>query len=214
MRLYGYWRSTAAYRVRIALNLKQIPCELISVNLLRDGGEQRKDWYLTKNPTALVPTLALSKDIFIRQSLAIIDYLEQTHPTPRLIPEDSLIRAKVIACASDIGMEIHPINNLRVVSHLKMHYEFSEDMAVAWMHHWMHTTFVALEQAIDTASNYCFGNEPTLADVFLVPQVFNAQRWGLDLSPYPTLVKVSEFANQQSAFMQAHPNNQSDALNT
>lgn len=212
MKLYGYWRSTAAYRVRIALNLKQISCELIAVNLAHNGGEHHQGWYLDKNPTALVPTLELSKGIFIRQSLAIIDYLEQAYPTPHLIPEDNMLRAKVMACVSDIGMEIHPINNLRVVNHLKMHHEFSEDMAIDWMHHWMHTTFTALEQTIDASSNYCFGHEPTLADVFLVPQMFNAQRWDLDLSAYPALVKVTEFANQQSAFAQAHPNNQNDAL--
>ena len=197
--------------MRIALNIKQIPCELVRVDLLRDGGDNHQDWYLDKNPTALVPTLELADGTVIRQSLAILDYLEQICPSPRLIPEDPALRAKVMAWVGDIGMEVHPINNLRVINHLKKQHKFSQEMATEWMHHWMHLTFAALEQMLDTKTQYCFGDQPTLADVFLVPQMFNAKRWALNLSPYPNLVRVSAFAHQQPAFFAASPEQQSDA---
>lgn len=209
MKLYSYWRSSAAYRARIAINIKQIPCEIVAVNLLQDG--QHQSWYLDKNPAALVPALELDDGTLIRQSLALIDYLEQIQPLPRLIPEDRTLRAQVIAWTSDIAMEIHPISNLRVIKHLKEHCHFSQEMTVDWVHHWMRKTLAMLEQVVDGGSDYCFGDQPTLADVFLIPQMFNAYRWQLDVSPYPALVKITEFANQRSAFIKAQPENQSDA---
>lgn len=191
--------------MRIALNIKQIQCKLIVVDLLHDGGDNHKDWYLDKNPTALVPTLELDDGTVIRQSLAILDYLEQICPVPRLIPEDHTLRAKVMAWVGDIGMEIHPLNNLRVINHLKQQHGFSQTMAVDWMHHWMRLTFAVLEQTVNANTQYCFGDKPTLADVFLIPQMFNAKRWELDLADYPNLVRINEFASQQSAFVEAAP---------
>lgn len=197
--------------MRIALNIKQIACELVAVDLVRDGGENHQDWYLDRNPTALVPTLELDDGTAIRQSIAILDYLEELCPLPRLIPKDRALRAQVMAWVGDIGMEVHPLNNLRVINHLKTQHGFSQAMATEWMHHWMHLTFAVLEQTVDAKSKYCFGDQPTLADVFLIPQMFNAKRWELDLTGYPKLVRIDEFAGRQSAFVAAAPEQQSDA---
>lgn len=208
MKLYGYWRSSAAYRIRIALNLKGAACELVAVNLL---GEEDKARYAAKNPTALVPTLELDDGACIRQSLAIVDYLERAYPSPRLIPEHPARRAEALAFACDIGMEIHPLNNLRVLRRLKQQHGFSEAGAVEWMHHWMHASFIHLEKLVDAAGPFCFGDAPCIADVFLIPQLYNAARWGLELSAYPNLIRVNNAALMQPAFRDAHPDKQSDA---
>jgi len=208
MKLYTYWRSSAAYRIRIALNLKGAAHELAVVNLL---DEENKANYADKNPTALVPTLELDDGVCIRQSLAIIDYLERAYPTPRLIPQDPVQRADALAFACDIGMEIHPLNNLRVLRRLKERYGFSEDGAVEWMHHWMHSSFIHLEKLVDAEGPFCCGDAPSIADVFLVPQLYNAARWQLDLSAYPNLIRVNNAALLQSAFSDAHPERQPDA---
>jgi len=208
VKLYGYWRSSAAYRARIALNLKGAACELVAVNLLDEDDKAR---YAGKNPTALVPTLELDDGTCIRQSLAIIDYLERAYPAPRLLPEDPARRAAALAFACDIGMEIHPLNNLRVLRRLKQRYGFSEEGAVEWMHHWMHASFAHLEKLVDAAGPYCFGDAPSVADVFLIPQLYNAARWELELSGYPNLVRVNQHAARQPAFIDAHPERQPDA---
>lgn len=209
MKLYGYWRSSAAYRVRIALNLKAAPCRLVAVNLLAEDDKAR---YAAKNPSALVPTLELSDGACIRQSMAIIDYLEREYPEPALIPADSTRRAAVLAFACDIAMEIHPLNNLRVLRRLKDRHGFSEEGVVEWMHHWMHASFVNLEKMADPSGRYCFGDAPTLADVFLIPQMYNAARWELDVSAYPKLTRIDDHATRQSAFSEAHPGRQADAV--
>lgn len=209
MKLYGYWRSSAAYRIRIALNLKDARCELAAVNLL---DEQDKARYADKNPAALVPTLELDDGVCIRQSLAIIDYLERAYPEPQLIPEPPAQRAAALAFACDIGMEIHPLNNLRVLRRLKERHGFSEEGAVEWMHHWMHASFIHLEKLVDADGAFCFGDAPSIADVFLIPQLYNAARWELDASSYPNLMRVNEHALQQPAFVDAHPERQPDAV--
>lgn len=208
MKLYGYWRSSAAYRIRIALNLKGAPCELVAVNLLDEDDKAR---YAGKNPAMLVPTLELDDGVCIRQSLAIIDYLERAYPQPKLIPEDPVARAAAVAFACDIGMEIHPLNNLRVLRRLKEQHGFAEESAVEWMHHWMHASFVHLEKSVDASGPYCLGDAPSVADVFLIPQLYNATRWELEVSGYPNLMRVNAHALRQPAFSDAHPERQSDA---
>lgn len=210
MKLHSYWRSSSAYRVRIALNLKSIEHSIEPVSLVADGGEQHLPGYLKKNPAALVPTLELDNGVCIRQSLAIIDYLENAHPLPALLPSEAMKRKEIYAFACDIGMEMQPTNNLRVVQRLKDKYEFTQQMVVDWMSHWMHATFAVLEQAVG-ADAFCFGGEPTLADVFLVPQMYNASRWELDMSAYPKLCRITERAKAREAFVLAHPDRQSDA---
>ncbi len=209
MKLYTYWRSSAAYRIRIALNIKNIPCKLVSMNLI--AKENREPWYLEKNPTALVPVLELNDGVCIRQSLAIIDYLEKQCPHPPLLHTSFPLRTKALEFACDIGMEIHPINNLRLITYLKEHHNFSQKAVVDWMHHWMHITFAALEKQISPNAEWCFGGQPSVADVFLVPQIYNAQRWELDLTLYPNLLRINEHAQKQPAFAKAHPDLQSDS---
>lgn len=209
MKLYGYWRSSAAYRVRIALNLKAAPCRLVAVNLLAEDDKAR---YAVKNPTALVPTLELDDGACIRQSLAIIDYLERAYPQPALLPSHPARRAEVLAFACDIGMEVHPLNNLRVLRRLKEQHGFSEEGVVEWMHHWMHASFVNLEKMADASGPYCFGEAPTLADVFLIPQMYNAARWEVDVSAYPKLTRINDHATRHGAFSKAHPGRQTDAV--
>ena len=209
MKLYTYFRSSAAYRVRIVINLKQIPCDLLPVSLIKDGGEHRQRPYIEKNPSALVPALVLEDGSVIRQSLAIVDYLEQRYPTPPLLPENPVRRAKALALSSDIGMEIHPLNNLRVLQYLKNQYNFDQEMAVEWMCHWMHTTFAVLEQAVES-DTHCVGDGITVADVFLLPQLYNAERLQMDMGGYPRLMRIKSHLAQHPAFAAAHPDNQPD----
>lgn len=211
MKLYTYFRSSAAYRVRIVINLKQINCELIPVSLIKDGGENHQRWYLDKNQSALVPTLELDDGSTLRQSFAIIDYLEQHHPIPPLLPQNPLLRAKVLALSCDVGMEIHPLNNLRTLKHLKSKYKFDQDMTVEWMQHWMHATFAMMEKTVESDSN-CVGDDVTLADVFLIPQIYNALRWQVDMSAYPRLMCINTHLNQLPAFTNAHPKHQPDTV--
>jgi len=173
--------------------------------------EADKANYADKNPTALVPTLELDDGTCIRQSLAIIDYLERAYPTPRLIPVEPARRAAALAFACDIGMEIHPLNNLRVLRRLKERHGFTDDGAVEWMHHWMHASFIHLEKLVDAEGPFCCGDAPGIADVFLVPQLYNAARWRLDMSAYPNLIRANNAALLQPAFSDAHPQQQADA---
>src|SRR5207248_5572996 len=191
MKLYGYFRSSAAYRVRIALNLKGIAVEHASVHLLKDGGEQRSEHFRSLNPQGLVPALALDDGTVLTQSLAIIEYLELTKPLPRLIPADPVSAAKVRAVALAIACEIHPINNLKVLNYLKGELGHSETQVNAWYQHWLREGLSAVEKMIEGLT-FCFGNAPSLADICLVPQVFNARRNKIDLAPFPKITSVDK----------------------
>lgn len=211
MKLYGYWRSSAAYRVRIALNLKQLSFENIPVHLVKNGGEQHSAAYKTLNSAELVPTLC-DGEFTLNQSLAIIEYLEETYPQPSLLPVDSESRGKARALALDIACDIHPLNNLRVLQYLTGPLALTEQQKQQWILHWLATGFAALEQKLaETAGQYCVGDTVTLADICLVPQVYNAQRFALDMTPYPTISAITQRCQQLAAFALAAPEQQPDA---
>jgi maleylpyruvate isomerase len=213
VKLYSYFRSSASYRVRIALNLKGLPYETIPVHLLRDGGEQLASTYREINPEALVPVLA-DGDHYLSQSLAIIEYLEETHLEPRLLPEAAIDRAYVRALALQIACEIHPLTNLRVLKYLTAELGVSEEVKFAWYKHWITSGFQVLEARLardGRTGMLCFGDKPTLADLCLVPQIFNAHRFEIDMSPFPTLERINNFALSISAFANASPAQQPDA---
>ena len=211
MKLYGYWRSTAAYRVRIALNLKDIAFESISVHLVKNGGEQHSDDYSKLNPNNLVPTL-VDGDFSLNQSLAIIDYLELRNPANSLYPQDIKSRAKVQALALDVACEIHPLNNLRVQQYLASSLSVTNEAKQAWVEHWMNVGFIAIERQLTTsAGKYCFADTITVADICLVAQVYNAHRFNVDMSAYPLINNVVNNCNELPAFIKALPENQADA---
>jgi maleylpyruvate isomerase len=216
MKLYGYWRSSAAYRVRIALNLKGISAEQFSVHLVRDGGEQHKAAYTALNPLELVPTLTLDDELdmdALSQSLAIIEYLDEIHPQTPLLPASALERAHVRAMALTVACEIHPLNNLRVLQYLTQTLGVDEAAKNTWYHHWIASGFAALETLlIRHSGRYCFGDTVTLADLCLVPQVYNARRFNVDLTPYPNIMRVWAECNQLEAFADAAPERQADAV--
>jgi len=181
MILYSYWRSSAAYRVRIALALKALPAEVVPVHLLKEGGQQKTVAYQKLNPAQLVPCL-VDADLTLNQSLAIIEYLDVLHPQVRLIPAEPLLGAQVRAFALDIACDIHPLNNLRVLQYLSGTLGIDETQKNEWIQHWLSQGFSALEQRLaQTAGDCDFGDQLTLADVVLVPQVYNAIRFQLDL---------------------------------
>ena len=211
MKLYGYWRSTAAYRVRIALHLKGIEFDSISVHLVKNGGEQHKDNYAAINPNQLVPTL-IDGDFSLNQSLAIIDYLEATNSGLSLYPDGIQARSKVQALALDIACEIHPLNNLRVQQYLTCDLRLGNEAKSAWVDHWMTVGFNAIEkQLVRTAGCYCFKDQITVADICLVAQVYNASRFNVDMSGYPYINRVVDNCNKLEAFQLALPENQTDA---
>lgn len=212
-RLYGYFRSSAAFRVRIALNLKGIAAELRFVHLLRDGGEQHASDYKALNPQELVPTL-VHNGRAITQSLAIIEYLNEIVPKPPLLPPDPLGRARVREIAYAIACDIHPVNNLRVNQYLKRTFGGDAETQIAWQQHWIAIGFAALETMLSGSSEtgrYCHGDTPTLADICLIPQMANARRVKLDLAPYPTLVRIEAEALKNPAFDAALPAKQPDS---
>ncbi|MEK0082775.1 maleylacetoacetate isomerase [Benzoatithermus flavus] len=209
MRLYDYWRSSAAYRVRIALNLKGISYEQVPVNL-RSGGQRTLD-YTSKNPQGLVPTLE-DGGAHLTQSLAIIEYLDETHPEPPLLPKEPLARAQVRAMAQLVACEIHPLNNLRVLQRLEHRLGLDEREISSWYRHWINEGFAALEARLKTtAGRYAFGDSVTLVDLCLVPQLYNARRYRCDLVPFPTICRVEEACQALPAFDAARPERQPDA---
>lgn len=211
MKLYGYWRSSAAYRVRIVMHLKLLSFESIAVHLVKDGGEQHKEAYTGLNPTHLVPTY-VDEYVTLNQSLAIIDYLDEKYPAVAVYPTNIAEKAKVKALALDVACEIHPVNNLRVQQYLVKTLSVAEQDKLAWSYHWMNIGFAAIEKQLETsAGEFCFGDEITMADICLVPQVYNANRFKLDMSAYPHIVRVVENCNQLPAFIAALPENQADA---
>jgi maleylacetoacetate isomerase/maleylpyruvate isomerase len=212
MKLYGYWRSSAAYRVRIALHLKNIDVEPVLVHLVKNGGEQHSAEYVELNPTHLVPTL-VDGELVLNQSLAIIDYLDNKFPEVPLYPNNVVDKALVHALTLDVACEIHPINNLRVQQYLVNELGCDEQAKLAWSHYWMETGFAAIEKKLTKVSGeYCFGNSITMADLSLIPQVYNANRFNLDMSSFPIINGIVERCNQHPAFIKALPENQSDAL--
>lgn len=213
MKLYTFFRSSAAFRVRIALNLKGLKHELRPVHLLKNGGEQHGESYKHLNPQQLVPTL-VSDGRPITQSLAIVEYLNEIAPEPPLLPKEAVARARVRQLALAVACDIHPLPNLRVVQYLKQRLGADEGAVLAWQRHWMAEGFAALEAQLsgDAATGaFCHGNDPTLADICLVPQLFNGRRWKLDMTPYPTLLRIEETAYKLAAFAAARPENQPDA---
>lgn len=208
MRLYTYWRSTTSYRVRIALNLKGIDYASVPVDLV--AGEQRSDAYAGVNPGRGVPALVLDDGTTLTQSMAILDWLEETHPEPALLPADPIERAHVRAAALGIATDIHPVNNLRVVGRLKS-MGHTQDEATDWMNHWMTEGFAAFQTLILPDTPFCFGDAPGLADICLVPQLYNARRWGTDLAPFARLTEIEGRCLALPAFDAARPEAQADA---
>ncbi|EGU48049.1 maleylacetoacetate isomerase [Vibrio ichthyoenteri ATCC 700023] len=212
MQLYGYWRSSAAYRVRIALNIKRIPYQYIAVNLIKDGGEQHGLAFHDLNPNELVPVL-VHGGVRLNQSLVILDYLDEQFPQPLLVPLSGENRYIIRALAQDIAMDIHPLNNLRVQQYLTNQAKLPEQAKLAWMKHWIEIGFLSLEEKLaKTAGVYCVGAEVSLVDVCLVPQVYNALRLEIDINQYPTIARVYAALNQREAFAMATPERQPDAV--
>lgn len=215
LKLYTYFRSSAAYRVRIALNLKGIDYDSIPVHLLQDGGQQLLPAYRAVNPSALVP--ALDDDgAILTQSLAMLEYLEETRPAVPLLPTDALGRARVRALALAIACDAHPLTNLRVLKYLKNTLGLSDEAKQEWYRHWMAEGLAAVEALLaqgDPAGTglFCHGDSPTMADCCLVPQVFNAQRFAIDLAPYPRVARIHAHCAGLPAFAAAHPSRQPDA---
>jgi maleylacetoacetate isomerase len=200
--------------VRIALNLKGLPCEMLPVHLLRDGGEQLKAAYRQLNADALVPSLALDEGPVLTQSLAIIEYLEEVYPQPALLPTDALDRAWLRSLALSVACDIHPLNNLRILRYLSGEMKVSDGDKDRWYKHWCEQGLAAIEQTLardPRVGRYCYGDTPSLADCFLVPQVANAQRFNCDLSAMPTIVRINDACLQLPAFIDASPARQPDA---
>ncbi|HEX9443607.1 MAG TPA: maleylacetoacetate isomerase [Candidatus Binatia bacterium] len=212
MKLYTFFRSSASYRVRIALNLKGLEYEAAPVHLRRGGGEHLSAVYRKINPQALLPALEDGGRI-LTQSLAIIEYLEERHPEPPLLPKEPADRAAVRAMALALACEVHPIQNLRVLNYLKSDFQQSDEGANRWARHWIGLGLGALEEMARAArrGRFSFGAAPTLADVCLVPQLANARRFGCDLAAYPTLLSIEAACAALPAFAKAAPENQPDA---
>lgn len=201
--LFDYFRSSASYRVRIALNLKQIKYESVPIDLLQ--GAHRDEEYRSRNPQGLVPVLEV-EGRRLTQSLAIIHYLEATHPEPKLVPTDPLDRAHVLALALTIACDIHPLNNLRVLKYLVGPLGQEEEAKSEWIANWVGQGFEALEaMAAERSGRFLFGDSPSLADICLVPQMFNARRFNVPVDAYPLLVRADAEANKLAAFAAAHP---------
>ncbi|WP_394780873.1 maleylacetoacetate isomerase [Undibacterium sp.] len=217
MKLYSYFRSSASYRVRIALNLKGLEYDTVPIHLVKNGGEQHSDSYLAINPDALVPSFMdehEGRDVEITQSLAIIEYLEETHPEVPVLPRDAADRAYVRSLAMSVACEIHPVNNLRVLRYLSSTLGLNEEQKNAWYRHWCETGMAALEKRLvsDTRTGrFCFGDAPTLADCCLIPQVFNALRFKCDMSTMPTIMRINDACLELDAFSLAAPGSQPDA---
>ncbi len=212
MKVYGYWRSSAAYRLRIALALKNLSYEYAAINLAA-GAHNEAEWGAV-NPQNLVPVLEQDGDR-LYQSLAIIEYLEEMHPQPPLLPRTPLERARVRSLALIVACEIHPLNNPRVLNYLTGKLGTGEEQKLAWYSHWVITGFTALEKRLASERGtgaYCHGDAPGLADVCLVPQVANAVRFKVDLEPFPLIRRINALCLEHEAFRQAAPQNQPDAV--
>jgi maleylacetoacetate isomerase len=213
LRLYSFWRSSAAYRVRIALNLKQLSYDILPVHLLRDGGEQHNAAFRDINPQELIPVLMHGNRV-LRQSMAIMEYLEETFPTPSLLPSNARDSQRVRAISQMIACDIHPLNNLRVMQYLEKEFSATQAQKEEWMRHWMSLGFAGLEKVLaghPSTGSFCEGDMPTMADCFLVPQVYNGVRFKVDMTVFPTIVRINETCCELDEFKQAHPSVQPDA---
>jgi maleylacetoacetate isomerase len=214
LKLYGYWRSSASYRVRIAMHLKQLDFDYLPVHLVKGGGEQKEGPYSNMNPSMLVPTFVDDdEDIVLNQSLAIIEYLDDRYlDTPMLLPTHAADKARVRAVAQDIACDVQPVTNLRILQALHSDFEASSEQTQAWCVKWIELGFNALEKRLATRSGkYCFGYDVTLADVCLVPQVYNALRFQVDMQRFPLIQKIYDNCNELDAFQKAKPEAQTDA---
>ena len=214
LKLYSYWRSSAAYRVRIALNLKGLGYELVPVHLINNGGEQHADDYHELNPQELVPVL-VHGDRVIRQSMAIIEYLEESFDGDgSLLPAAKHARARVRAIAQAVACDIHPLNNLRVLQYLENDLDVDKEQRDSWVRHWICLGFRAVEALLrddPSTGQFCEGDAPGLADLCLIPQVYNALRFDVDMSAFPTIHRIHRRCEEMDAFLDARPENQPDA---
>jgi maleylacetoacetate isomerase len=214
LQLYSYFRSSASYRVRIALRIKGLPYEYMPVHLLKDGGQQHSVDYQRINPAELVPAL-VDDGHSISQSLAIMEYLDETHPEPALLPRDALGRARVRALAQSIACEIHPLNNLRVLQYLERDLQLDETTKATWYRHWITLGFTALESMLANNPHtgmFCHGETPGLADCCLIPQIANSRRFETPLDGFPTILRIEKACLALDAFAQAAPPLQPDAV--
>ena len=213
LKLFGYFRSSAAYRVRIALNLKGLDCDFESIHLSKDGGKQFESGYRSINPQALVPTMQ-DGSTYLSQSLAIIEYLEEAYPKTPLLPNNPKARARVRALSLTIACDIHPLNNLRVLKYLSDDLAVEDDDRTKWYKHWISAGLSAVETMLvghpDTGQ-FCHGDDPGLADACLIPQIFNANRFGCDLTDCPTILRINKQCLELDPFRSAAPENQPDA---
>ena len=211
MQLYTYFRSSAAYRVRIALNLKGLNAELIPVHLVNNGGEQHSEAYKAVNPSELVPTL-VEDDFNLSQSLSILEYLDEQYPEVALLSQDAQQRALVRAFSLAIACDIHPLNNLRVLQYLTGTLNVTDEQKTTWYKHWVETGFTTLEALLkESNGKFCFGDQATIADCCLIPQVYNALRFNIDLSAYPKIASIYQHCNTLAAFQNAAPEAQQEA---
>jgi maleylacetoacetate isomerase len=213
MKLYTYWRSSAAYRVRIALNLKGLEAEHIPIHLVKDGGEQKSDSYKAINPHGLIPALE-DDGLVLSNSLAIIEYLEEKHPEPPLLPGGMADRARIRQISQAVACDIHPVQNLRVLQYVAQDAQDKWAAMSTWAKHFIELGFDGLEAQLarEAATGmFAHGDSPTLADICLVPMVANARRYGVDMALYPTLARIDDAAREVPAFEQARPENQPDA---
>jgi len=207
VKLYDYYRSTASYRVRIALTIKNISYEKIPIHLVNNGGEQHSADYLALNPQGLVPTLNENGHI-ISQSLAIIEYLEEICPTPALLPANPFARAQVRSLALSVACDIHPLNNLRVLKRLREQFDANEDQVISWYHHWLKEGFDAFERRLETTPHkhpFCYGTEVSLADICLIPQIYNAKRFDFSMARYPLINEIEAHCLTLPAFKNTAP---------
>lgn len=207
MELHGYFRSSASYRVRIGLNLKGLNYEYKAVNLLKN--EQRADEYTRLNPQGLVPALVDDGQV-LTQSLAILEWLDETHPEPALLPSTPIERARIRALAYGIASDIQPIQNLRILRYLQSEYGLSDEQKVGWIRHWIHEGFAALENQLEPAP-FAAGDRPGLFECCLMPQVYSAERFGMDIAEYPAIHRIMLACNEIPAFIEARPENQPDS---
>ncbi len=213
--LYSYFRSSASFRVRICLHLKNLSYQIRAVNLLKDGGKQYKSGYQSVNPQMLVPVLETA-DQTICQSNAIIEYLDEIEPEPALLPDSAESKAYVRSLASLVGCDIHPLNNLRVLNYLQNEMALLQSQKTDWYQHWIQLGFTAMEQILQKQgcnARYCYGNLPGLADIFLIPQVYNALRYHCEMEPYPLILSIYQHCMTLPAFIKASPEEQIDNRN-
>lgn len=214
MQLYSYFRSSCSYRCRIALNLKGLETEYIPVHLLKGGGEQRQDKYKKLNPQGLVPALVTDDEDIVIQSLAIIEWLDEIYPEPALLPQEPNLRARVRAFGQIIACEIQPLQNTRILQHLSQEFGQDQEQINRWCQRWIGDGLKACEdllQKCQVKTEFCFGNSPGLAEICLIPQIFSAHRFKVDLDPFKNIRRVYDKCVVLDAFERAHPNNQPDA---